>query len=210
MLLVKFLLGNNYFQRMLSSLRTLFHKILPIPQKILRRKYEMQVVFESESCSVMTDSLQPHGLYSLWNSPGQNTGMGSPSLLQGISPTQRLNPGLPRCRWILYQLSQEGSPRILEWVAYPFSSRSSQSRNQTRVSCTAGDLLQVDSLSAELPRKQIDEHDFSYMVYRTACSTSYIFASRCSSQDVWFLYSQSFVWNRIVVKSANFGVRHMY
>ena len=42
---------------------------------------------ESESCSVMSDSLQPHGLYSLWNSPGQNTGMGSLSLLQGIFPT---------------------------------------------------------------------------------------------------------------------------
>ena len=39
---------------------------------------------------------------------------------------------------ILYQLSHKGSPRILEWVAYPFSSRSSQTRNQTRVSCIAG------------------------------------------------------------------------
>ena len=36
----------------------------------------------------MSDSLQPHGLYSPWNSPGQNTGVGSYSLLQGIFPTQ--------------------------------------------------------------------------------------------------------------------------
>ena len=59
----------------------------------------------SESCSVMFDSLGLHGLYSPWNSPGQNTGAGSLSLLQGIFPTQRSNPGLPHCRWILYQLS---------------------------------------------------------------------------------------------------------
>ena len=39
-----------------------------------------------------------------WNSPGWNTGVGSLSLLQGIFPTQSLNPGLPHCRWILYQL----------------------------------------------------------------------------------------------------------
>ena len=87
---------------------------------------------------VVSDSLQPHGLYSPWNSPGQNTEEGSLSLLQGISPTQGLNPGLPHCRWIFYQLSHQGSPRIPEWVAYPFSSGSSRSRNQIGVSCIAG------------------------------------------------------------------------
>ena len=75
---------------------------------------------ESESCSVMSDSLQPHGLYSPWNSPGQNTGVVSLSLLQGIFPTQGSNPGLLHFKWILYQLSHKGSPRI--WVAYSFSS----------------------------------------------------------------------------------------
>ena len=80
---------------------------------------------ESESHSVVSDSLQPHGLYSPWSSPGQNTGVGSLSLLQWIFPTQGLNPGLPHCRQILYQLNHKGSPRILEWVAYPFSSGSS-------------------------------------------------------------------------------------
>ena len=66
---------------------------------------------ESESCSVVSDSLQPHGLYSPWNSPGQNTGVGSLSLLQGIFPTQWSKPGLPHCRQILYQLShKEGIP----------------------------------------------------------------------------------------------------
>ena len=61
--------------------------------------------------------------------------MGSLSLLQGIFPTQGSNPVLSHCRQILYQLSHKGSPRLLEWVAYPFTSRSSQPRNWTRVSC---------------------------------------------------------------------------
>ena len=87
---------------------------------------------------MVSDSLQPHGLYSPWNSPGQNTGVGSLSLLQQIFPTQGSNPGLLYCRQILYQLGHKGSPRILEWVAYPFSSRSSWPRNQTGVSCIAG------------------------------------------------------------------------
>ena len=92
----------------------------------------------SESCSVVSDSLWPHGLYSPWNSPSQNTGVGSLSLLQGIFPTQGSNPGLLHCRWILYQLNHKRSPRILEWLAYPFSSRSFWSRNETGVPCIAG------------------------------------------------------------------------
>ena len=67
-------------------------------------------ISQSESHSVMSNSLQPHGLYSPWNSPGQNTVMGSLSLLQGIFPTQGLKPGLLHCRRILYQLSHKGSP----------------------------------------------------------------------------------------------------
>ena len=63
---------------------------------------------------------------------------GSLSLLQGIFPTQGSNPGLPHCWQILYQLSHKGSPRILEWIVYPFFSGSSQPRNQTGVSCIAG------------------------------------------------------------------------
>ena len=73
-----------------------------------------KVVFESENkCrSVISDSFWPHGLYSPWNSLGQNTGVGSPSLLQGLFPTQGLNPGLLHCRQILNQLSHQGSPRF--------------------------------------------------------------------------------------------------
>ena len=109
-------------------------------------------IWVSESHSVMFDSLQPHGLYGPWNSPGQNTGVGchspspgdlhnpeieprsptlqvdslpakpqgkpknagvgSLSLLQQIFLTQESNQGLLHCRWILYQLSYQGSPEI--------------------------------------------------------------------------------------------------
>ena len=51
-------------------------------------------------------------LLCLWNSPGQNTGVGSDFLLQGIFPIQGLNPGLLHCRQILYHLSHQGSPFI--------------------------------------------------------------------------------------------------
>ena len=103
---------------------------------------------ESESCSVVSDSLQPHRLYSPWNSPGQNTGVGSLSLLQGIFPTQGSNPDLLHCRRMLYQVSHKRSPRILEWVAYPFSSRFSWPRNWT-----GSPALQAHSLSTELSGK---------------------------------------------------------
>ena len=65
-----------------------------------------------KSCLVLSDSLCPHGLYSPWNFPDQNTGVGSPSLLQGIFPAQGSNWGLLHCRWILYQLSYQGNPRL--------------------------------------------------------------------------------------------------
>ena len=73
----------------------------------------------SESHSVVSDSLRPHVLYSPWNSPGQNSGVGSLSLPRGSSQPRGSNPGHLHFRQILYQLSHKGSPRILEWVAYP-------------------------------------------------------------------------------------------
>ena len=103
----------------------------------------------------MSSSLWPHGLHSPWNSPGQNTGEGSLSLLQGIFPTQGLSPGLPHCRRILYQLSHKGSPRIPEWVAYTFSSRSSQPGNLTGVSCIAGGFFFFFFLPTKLSGKPL-------------------------------------------------------
>ena len=102
---------------------------------------------ESESCSVVSDSLWPHGLYSPWNSPGQSTGVGSFSLLQGIFPTHGLNPDL-HCRQILYQLSQKGSPRILEyWSGWPIPSPSDLPDSWIKLRSPT---LWADSLPAEL------------------------------------------------------------
>ena len=90
------------------------------------RKVKVKV---AQSCQSLCD---PHGLYSPWNFAGQNTGVGSLFLFQGLFP------GFPHCRWILYQLSHQGSLRILEWVAYSFSSGPYWPRNRTRVSRIAG------------------------------------------------------------------------
>ena len=94
---------------------------------------------ESESCSVMYNSSKPHrytvhGILQArileW--------VVIHSLLQGVFPTHGLNPSLLHCSRILHQLSQQGNPRILEWVAYPFSSRSFLPKNRTGVSCITG------------------------------------------------------------------------
>ena len=94
----------------------------------------------AQSCPTLWDpiecSLPGTSVHSA--STGNNTGVGHHALLQGIFPTQGSILGLPHCMRILYHLSHQESPRILEWVAYPFSRGSSQPRNRTRVSCIAG------------------------------------------------------------------------
>ena len=85
---------------------------------------------------------------SPWNSPGKNTGVGSLSLLQEIFPTQRSNPGLPHCRWILYQLSHQGSPRILECFKVPSPEDLPNPGIEPRYPT-----LQADSLQTELSGK---------------------------------------------------------
>ena len=70
--------------------------------------FQLACVFlprNSENASESHSVISPYGLYSPWNSPAQNTGVGSLSLLQEIFPTHGLNPGLPHCMQILYQLS---------------------------------------------------------------------------------------------------------
>ena len=78
-------------------------------KRVLYLLRDQRKMWKGKSLSV-SDSLWSHGLYSPWNSPGQNTGDGSHSLLQGIFPTQRLNLGLPHCKQTLYYLSHQGSP----------------------------------------------------------------------------------------------------
>ena len=80
--------------------------------------------------------------------------MSSLSLLQGIFPTQGSNPGLPHCRRILYQLSHKRSPRILEWVAYPFSRDLPDPGIKPE-----SPALQADSLTTELPRNLNDKNE---------------------------------------------------
>ena len=90
----------------------------------------------SKSHSVVSNSLQPHGLHSPCNSPGQNSGVGSCSLLQGIFPTQGLNPGLLHCRLILYQLSHREAhvyhrlSKILHTEGPDFSNKSQCSKKK--------------------------------------------------------------------------------
>ena len=79
---------------------------------------------------------------------GKNTGVNCHALLPGIFPTQGSNPGLLYCRQILYHLKHQGSPRILEWVAHPFSRGSSRPRIKL-----GSPALQVNSLPAEPPGK---------------------------------------------------------
>ena len=96
-------------------------------------------------CAVLccTKSLSHVWLFvTLWtgvhgDSLGKNKIVGWYALLQGIFPTQGLNPGLWHLGGLFYHLSHQGSPWILEWVAYPFSRGTSWPRNWTRVSCIA-------------------------------------------------------------------------
>ena len=87
----------------------------------------------TQLCPTLCDPMDcsPPGSFVHGDSPGKNTGVGCHALLQGIFPTQGLNPGLLHCGQLLYHLSHKGSPRILEWVIYPFSRGSSQPRNWT-------------------------------------------------------------------------------
>ena len=103
----------------LKFLRLLYPFVLSVYLLSLKVKWS-----ESESGSVVSDSLRPYGLHSPWNSPGQNTGVGSLSLLQGIFPTQGSNLGLPHCRRILLPAEPQGKPKntgmgslsFLQWI----------------------------------------------------------------------------------------------
>ena len=97
------------------------------------------------SLSVIPNSLWSHGPYSPWNFPGQNTGVASLSLLQGIFPTQGSNPGLPHCRQILYQLSHREAQE--HWSGWPVPSPGYLPDPGIKPGSPA---LQADSLPAEL------------------------------------------------------------
>ena len=99
----------------------------------------MCVCLVAQSCPTHFNPMDcsPPGSSVHGDSLGKNPGVGCQALLQGIFSTQGSNPGLPHCRPILYCLSHRGSPRILEWVAYPFSMGNFPT-DWTRVSCISG------------------------------------------------------------------------
>ena len=101
------------------------------PLLFLSLSSELHVCLVAQSCPILCEPVDcsPPGSSVHGKSPGKNTGVGCHAFLQRTFPTQGLNPGLPHCRWFLYHLNHQGSPWILEWVAYPFSRTSSQLRN---------------------------------------------------------------------------------
>ena len=105
--------------------------------------YLLCAVLSHSTCPTLFDPMDcsPPGSSVHGNSPGKNTAVGCHALLKGFVPTQGSNPGLQHCRWILHHLCNQGSPRILEWIAYPFSRGSSQRRNQIGVSRITGRYL---------------------------------------------------------------------
>ena len=104
-------LFNHYFPKCNISFQSLWKVTIYKKNHVSLYRYKQS---ESESCSVMSDSLLPHGLHSPWNSLGRNTGVFSSFFFffffQGIFPTEGLNQGLLHCKRILYQLSYERSP----------------------------------------------------------------------------------------------------
>ena len=99
----------------------------------------------SESCSFVSNSLRPHGLYSPWNSPGQNTGVGSLSILQGIFPTQGSNPSLPIAGRFFTSWATRETQQY--WSGYPIPSPVDLLNLGIKPGSPA---LQVDSLPTEL------------------------------------------------------------
>ena len=97
---------------------------------------------ESEGHSVVSDTLRSHGLYSPWNSPGQNTGMGSLSLLQGIFATQGSNPGLTHSLQVdSLPAEPQGKPKNTGVGSLSLLQGIFLTQDQTRVSCIAEGFL---------------------------------------------------------------------
>ena len=104
----------------------------------------------TQPCPTLGDPMDCNssGSFVHGDSPGKSTEVGCRVLFQGIFPTQGSNPGLLHCKRILYQLSHQGSLRILNQVAYPFS------RDLPDPGVKLGSpAFQADSLPAELPGK---------------------------------------------------------
>ena len=164
----------------------------------------------AQSCPTICNPMDcsPPGSSVHGNSPGKNTGMGCHGILQGIFLTQGLNPGIPHCRQILYTLSHQGSPRILEWVAYPFSRVTSQPRNSylflftvvVYVSMLLSPFVPLSpspsvstsacsmAVSLLLPCKYLHLHYFSrFYIYALICDICFSDLLHCTMGDFIFI-----------------------
>ena len=110
-----------------------------------------QVRSESESRVWLFVSLPGSSIHGIFQARVLSTGVAFHFLLQGIFPTQGLNPGLPHCRQTLYPLSHQGSPRILEWVAYSYLGKEWQWGGE-QVSCITSTLV-MSLVSCEILKK---------------------------------------------------------
>ena len=142
----------------------------------------LQGIFPNPGIERKSPTLQADSLPAGPPGKPKNTGVSSCFLLQAIFPTRESNPGLLHCRWILYQLSHQGSLRILEWVAYPFSSRSSQPRNRTGVSCIAGGFFTSwATREAQLSQMMI-------LIYTDQYFDDMLLNVKGSFQNIYFFY----------------------
>ena len=80
-----------------------------LPTELSRKPFVIIYIYVTESCLTLCDPMDC--ICNAWNSPGQNTGVSSLSLLQGIFPIQGLNPGLLPCRQILLPAEPQGKPK---------------------------------------------------------------------------------------------------
>ena len=101
--------------------------------------YICAVCSVTQSCLTLCDPVDCSPPGYPWGFFRQEYWSGLPCPPPGDLPNPGIkNPGLPHCKLILYHLSHQGSPRMLKWVACPFSRGSSWPRNPSGVSCMAG------------------------------------------------------------------------
>ena len=126
------------------------------------------------SCSVVSDSLRPHGLQPSrllcpWNSPGKNTGVGRHFLLQRIFPTQGSNLGLLHCKQILYCLSHQGSPFVLIPNLLSLNILSNNNRRLPKTSILYSNLSTSLLNQLTVPSTNAKKKDFQYKIVKIPC-----------------------------------------
>ena len=169
-----------------------------------------------QSCPTLCDPMDcsPPGFSVPGDFPGMNTGVGCHAVLQGIVPTPGIEPRSPALQQILYCLSHQRSPRILEWEAYPFSRESSWPKNRTGISCIAGGFFTSEALlwlsvcktmfKSCIFRKHRQEHCYwpeeGFLILNDPCCSSKkllkcfcFFVNKCFIWAFYIHYTQQFL-----------------